>query len=423
MTKSSEVKFKLFSRGSIGVLAAAFGMLICLEFWLGVTHPFARLPVATTEQGELFTSLASIQREISNDSKKPYAVLMGSSLMVAPVVQAESKYRNQIMKRFSERRSTFCEKQLSEQLNTPSAQNVAIYNAAVGGGMASDDYFIGRALLESKNPPAAIICGVAPRDFQDNLVSGSHTTSAFQVLARPADLVDVFDNDKLTFEQKFDVTLGRVSKIWRNRSELKSYMGLLSKKTIEKICPFILFDKYGDTLVLQPLRRGVFPEEVRGTPMAYPGLAIDHYDEVKTGQQYMRSYNPVDHAAQTEQFIYFERLLSLAEKKGVGVLVVNMPLSKFNKSIMPANFYKDYRTRLQTVCDQKSAEVVDFNTTAWEANSNFIDGVHIRPSQSEKFLTALIERVASSPLSTALHSTDEQSYPVRKIGTKSDNQL
>lgn len=397
-------------------------MLICLECWLSITHPFARLPVATTEQGELFTSLTSIEKEISLNPKEPYAVLIGSSLMVAPVVQAESKYRNQIMKRFSERRSTFCEKQLSQRLKSPVQQKVAVYNAAVGGGMASDDFFIGRALLESKNPPAAIICGVAPRDFQDNLVNGAHTTAAFQVLARPADLINLLSNDKLTSEQKFDVAFGRVSKIWLNRSELKVYLGLLSKKMIEKICPFILFDKYGDTLVLQPLRRGAFPEEVRGTPMAYPGLAIDHYDTVKTGQQYMRSYNPEDRAAQTEQFIYFERLLSLAEKKGVSVLVVNMPLSKFNKSIMPTNFYDNYLGRLNAICDEKSAEVVDFNTTAWDENSNFIDGVHILPAKSQKFLSALIDCVIASPLSTALN-TDQRSVPARRIGSKSDNQI
>ncbi|MBC7996972.1 MAG: hypothetical protein IAF58_03455, partial [Leptolyngbya sp.] len=158
---SGKAKFRLFSKGSIGIIVAAFCMLVCLECWLSISHPFSRLPVATTEQGELFTSLTSIEKEISLNPKKPYAVLIGSSLMVAPVVQAESKYRNQIIKRFSERRSTFCEKQLSERLKSPVQQNVAVYNAAVGGGMASDDFFIGRALLESKNPPTAIICGVA----------------------------------------------------------------------------------------------------------------------------------------------------------------------------------------------------------------------------------------------------------------------
>ena len=75
--------------------------------------------------------------------------------------------------------------------------------------------------------------------------------------------------------------------------QAESQFGLLSKQIIEKVFPFVIFDKFGPTLVLSPQRRGVFPEEVKGTPMAYPGFVIDHYDSLKTRQQYMRTYNPI----------------------------------------------------------------------------------------------------------------------------------
>ncbi len=403
------------AKGSFGVVVTALCLLIAVEGWLACMHPLARLPVATMEQGELFNSVNCIKKEVGKQRNEPYMVLLGSSLMVAPVVQAESQFRHHPIKRFFERRATACEERLNSLLTQPAKEKVRVFNAAVGGGMASDDYFVARELLQSQTAPAAIVCGVAPRDFQDNLVPGTYSTSAFQVLANYSDLGQLWADKKLTDDKKFDIAFGRLSSLWRNRAEVKSYFGLLSKKIIEKVCPFILFEKYGQTMVLAQQKSGVFPEEVKGTPMAYPGYAIDHYDSLKTSQQYMRSYNPINKRMVDEQFAYFDRMLDLSAKHGVELLVVNMPLSRSNKAIIPPGFYTAYLTRLKDACAQRNIQFVDFNSAVWDGESNFIDTVHIRPEKSIAFIESLMKTVADSPLALALSGAQKQQIGTRPV--------
>lgn len=403
------------AKGSVGVVVAALCFCIAVEGWIAIAHPFARLPVATIEQGELFNSMRDIAKQTRDKNSQPYMVLLGSSLVVAPVVQAESQHRKRAIKRFYERRATACEEQLRQCISLPSSQQVQIFNAAVGGGMASDDYFVARELLESKHKPVALVCGVAPRDFQDNLVPGMYSTSAFQILSNLSDVKNVFSDESLTLDKKFDIAMGRVSNLWRNRAEVKSFFGLLSKKLIEKTCPFILFEKYGGTsMALAPQKDGIFPEEVKGTPYAYPGYAIDHYEPKKTCEQYMRSYNPVDKRMVDEQFDYFDRTLELAQKHGVEVLVVNMPLSLTNKTLLAPGFYESYLTKLKSICATRSVQLTDFNNSSWDKEGNFIDTVHISAERSNAFIRALMESVAQSPLSVALSGEHKQ-----QIGAKS----
>ncbi len=402
------------AKKSFGVLVTALGLFVAVEGWLTFAHPLSHLPVATLEQGELYNSIKCIEKETSGKECAPYVVLLGSSLMVAPVVQSETQYRKKPVKRFFERRATACENSLNNLvLSSPRNKTVRIYNAAVGGGMVSDDYFVARQLLQSKNPPVAIICGVAPRDFQDNLVPGTYSTSAFQILSNVNDLSPVFADKNLSLDRKFDVCMGRVSSLWRNRAELKSYFGLISKKVIERACPSVLFDKYGPTLTLSPQRKGTFPEEVKGTPMAYPGYAIDHYDALKTAQQYMRSYNPIDKKMVDEQFAYFQRLLTLAEKSGVDLFIVNMPLSRSNKQLMPAGFYQSYLSRLNSVCTGSTVTLRDFNKSQWDDDGNFIDTVHIKPEKSIQFIGELMKSVADSPVALSFSRRKNMSVGAR----------
>lgn len=407
------------AKRSIAVVVAALCLCIAVESWFSLAHPLARLPVATVEQRELFKSMRSIEDETSSHGTQPYMVLLGSSLIVAPVVQAESLHRQRAIQRFSERRATACEHALDSCMNRSASQmNVRVFNAAIGGGMASDDYFIARAFLEAKNKPVALVCGIAPRDFQDNLVRGTYSTDAFQTLSNFSDLKTVFGDTSLSLDKKCDIALGRVSKLWRNRADVRSYYGLVFKKLIEKVCPFVLFEKYGGTTMgLAPQKDGIFPEEVKGATFAYPGYELDHYESAKTCQLFLRCYNPVNEHMVDEQFAYFERMLELARNHGVEILVVNMPLGRSNKKLLALGFYESYLQRVRAVCARHDVQLTDFNTPLWDTDDNFIDTVHLSSLRSNSFILTLMQAIADSPLSLALSG-----HQKLQIGAKSGSQ-
>lgn len=383
--------------------------LVAVDLWLRFLHPLSVVPVASMEWGEIFNATRSVSREISKPDAAPYMMLLGSSLMVAPVVQAEAAQRGRPIERFFDRRS-ICGESLLKGAGSSGekVRTVSVYNMAVGGEMASDAYFIARNFLEKEGErPVAIIYGVSPRDFQDNLMQGVETSQTFRMMGRLGDVPDIARRQKMPWYQSLDVALGRVWTLWASRFDLKLCSGLLTKILVEEICPFVAFEKYGRDNKLKRQRHGQFPEEVRGTPVVYPGLSIDHNGNLATRNRYLRSYNPLNQPMVDVQFSYFARFLSLAEQCNVSVLVVNMPLSQANKLLLPPGFYERYLARVKQTCAARAIEFADFNRSPWDRDVNFVDTVHLKAERSKAFLAELMAVAGKSSLSIALKRSSQ----------------
>ena len=276
----------------------------------------------------------------------------GSSLVVAPCLQSESAFQAKPLERFHERRLTGFEQDLKvalDQASVPAhSTEIRSYLLASGGAMASDAYFLEKNVLSDapdRGHHLAIIYGIGPRDFQDNLFPRVDSSAIFQVLGRLDDLPTVFKSEPtITFEEGGAIVMGRLSSLMRYRGDLLRVLAVRSKRTIEKLVPGVLFEKYSDSLVLKRQKDGLYPEEAQGTPLVYPNLAIDHNDWKKTNYEYIRRYNPIDQSKSNIQFAYFERFLKLAASRHINVLVVNMPISTLNRSVIPPGFYGRYLT-------------------------------------------------------------------------------
>ena len=86
------------------------------------------------------------------------------------------------------------------------------------------------------------------------------------------------------------------------------------------------------------------------------------------------------------------------------VLIVNMPVSQFNKTLMPPEFYRNYLTRLAAIAQKYHCQVVDLDCPPWDNDGNFVDTVHLSPEVSCKFLQNLATATAKSRVSWALKS-------------------
>lgn len=157
----------------------------------------------------------------------------------------------------------------------------------------------------------------------------------------------------------------------------------MTKKFLERVCPLIVFDKYGGTtLELKPVRKGQFAEEVKGTPMSYPNMEVEHHSPTETNQVYMSRYNPVKWNTVSLQFKFLEKTIDMVHSTGAPIILVNMPLSKTNESVMAKGFYETYLNDLRNVCVAKGVSLVDFNKTPWDDDKNYIDTVHLTVPKS-----------------------------------------
>lgn len=370
------------------VLWAAL-LLLGLDFWLGTAHP---LQFAVTPNLDRTETFGSRQAYVSKDNKCDL-LLLGSSLVVAPVMQAEALARKEPIVRFRQRQSKF----IADCLASKISYRPDVFCFAVAGAAVSDVYLITRDVFASKNiTPAAIVYGVAPRDFQDNTWPGIDSTEAFQVLADLSEAGQVCQDKELSAERKLGVLLGRISSLWRYRSDMRLLLTLRIKKLMERTMPWVVFPKYGSTLELKPQKHGQFPEEAKGELRVFPGVAMENVGSQRTIEQYINRYRPLNEKNVELQFAHLEKLSVLCAAKKVRLVVVNMPLSKTNLQLLPDNFYKQYKERLSAVCNHSGIEYIDMQTRAYESDEKYVDTVHLKPEYSRSFLEGLTERLCQT---------------------------
>lgn len=376
---------------SVPRIILALLLLVFFDCWLGSAHPLKNAVTPNLDRTETFGSLEAYKKL----PVKPDLVLLGSSVVVAPVMQAESLLLNKPIVRFKHRESTYLEKNLDGKL--PARPNIFCF--AVAGAAVSDVHTIVRRLLvDQKNGdrPLAIVYGIAPRDFQDNTWPGVESTEVFQVLANTSDAFELAADRDITLDRKINVVLGRLSSFWKYRSDMRLLLTLRIKKLMERTMPWVVFDKYGETLELKPRKHGQFPEEAKGELRVFPGIAMENVGEKRTVEQYINRYRPLNKNNVDLQFHYLDKILSLCREARITPIIVNMPLSRANLALLPADFYREYKGRLATVCANQGAQLIDMQRASYEASDFYADTVHMTPEVSRMFLDDLAGFLAKS---------------------------
>src|SRR5262249_47757823 len=155
-------------------------------------------------------------------------------------------------------------------------------------------------------------------------------------------------------------------------SDMRDYLVLRSKKAMQ-VLPWVMFYRYDENGVLKATRHGQFPEEVKGTPLISPNTDMPHLTVEATAENYRCRYVPVNPEQNGQQFAYFERLLKLCHQRGIKLVVVNMPLSRSNLTLVPDGFYAYYKTRVTQACQTNDVEFVDMCTEPFTRDDMFAD--------------------------------------------------
>lgn len=369
---------------------------------MGFFHPLEKAPVATLDRSEVFQS----KKQWDKLKQAPDIVLLGSSLMLAPTLQEEALLYNKPIKRMEHRQS----KALSLSCKNQFAWEPDVFNFSVGGEMVSDAYFICRHILSysKEKSPKLIVFGIAPRDFQDNLLPGIETTETYKILGQVNDLKDAFKTPGTNVPKKIALSIERLSNFYRYRQDLNAYLCLQMKKGLESILPWVMFEKYGSDGKLAYQRKGQFREEAIGTPQAYPGIELDHHNHDLTMQQYQYRYQPIQDRMLNSEFDFLERLLSLCENQGVKIILVHMPLSPENLALLPGDFYANYRQRIATIANKHNTAVYNLNNPIFQNNDLYIDSVHLKVKSSKRFIDELAKLATTN--SQLIADTKELHY-------------
>jgi len=326
--------------------------------------------------------------------KSPDIALMGSSQMGAAVFSADAKTLNSTLDCVTHRKGSTLEKAIEKR----SAENVDVFNFAMGGSMVSDSYMLSKGLFHNGSKPRLIVLGVAPRDFMDNTLTSPSATEPFAFFSPYVPLGELKD---CAFSDFF----GRLS--WAIDHELPiKRLGGAFNDYVAACCPV----KAGkDVLALAP------PHKVQNQPLQ----GILTTDEVRPGEwlippqvagwpfmdntkEYLRRYHTAKPPIYQQEMAFFTAFLRDAAEERIPVLVVGMPSLTMNRTLLPEAFWAEFRGTMATLCRENKAKWVDISANPDFGRRDYLDTVHLNAAGGEKLFDKIAAAILDDPRLSAV---------------------
>lgn len=324
------------------------------------------------------------------EQPKPDVVLLGSSLMMNALHGSDSTHYNRPENAAFHHRTYYFE----ELLKQKHGQDVRTFAFAIGGQMASDAYAISSRLLAGEKKPKTIIYGIAPRDFMDNTLASPASTETFRYVGRISDLSDEEWEARKGFWERVEHVLSKVSFLYQKRLDfvylqnqaMRQVLTWLGQNMEVNRAPFEL---RGIAFLQLPEDTG--PSDLCFTP--YDKRQAKYADNL---DQYRYRYLPFKPKIYFTQLSYLEKLMKFAHDNGIEMVLVNMPITKDNMDIMPANFYSIYKKDVLALVSKYSSRLIDLNDQQRFPKEYFEDSVHLNGLGAVNFFEVLADKFSNN---------------------------
>lgn len=339
-------------------------------------------------------------RDFGRLTAAPDIVLLGSSLMMAPLHGGDAVHLNSAQNVPLHHKSQLLEDLLQEKFN----RNYHTFAFALGGEMVSDAWAISDTLLKGERKPKVIIYGVAPRDFMDSALPSAASTEVYKYMSRIGDLSAVDKDAYSSFWQQGENALSKISFTYKHRPDFLYIQHRWAKELFRKLLGYKELE-----LVNSPyhVRKQAFSElpEDNGPGSLFvdpPGPAQEPYEA--NLDEYRFRYRKVNLKQFNTQLTFLERLLVLSEKENIRIVLVNMPLTEDNMGLMPPGFYQNYLDKVTALTTSHKALLLNLNDPKIFPQKYFTDSVHLNTRGGEHFFQVLADRLKADPETAAIIS-------------------
>lgn len=358
-----------------------------------------------------------VARNYLMKEKAPPVVMFGSSLIGSATFSADTltvkNYRDCVV----DRRAATLEKDLKLCLGA----NTEVFNASIPGSMASDAFLLSCALFKPDDKPQLVIIGVNPRDFIDNTVTAPADTEPFQFFSRYVSLGNL---SKAAFSDPFaylDWTFHQYVPLKRLNARLGEIAMQLSRLGQTR------GDEHPRTLVSHlNVKRSILQVFMGGGMDIRKGEWLIPYPMPYGFQdnmpEYMRRYKNPKPALYSAEKRFFNAFLSRLKDENIKVIVVNMPSTYPNRSLLPDSFWHEFRTYLSSTCTKYGADYMDLSDDFRFIISDYLDTVHLNSAGGTRLFNIIASKIGSSPALSAAAIPQELPPELRSnVKTSSTN--
>ncbi|CAN5528634.1 hypothetical protein BH11CYA1_BH11CYA1_05910 [soil metagenome] len=365
-----------------------------------------------------------VTRSFLAKKQSPDLVLLGSSQMGSAIFSAEAEHRKAALDTTDQREVT----RLGDALKNLTGKQPEVFNLAMGGAMVSDHYLLARTLFKGAQKPKAVIIGVNPRDFLDNTLPSASSTDAFYFLSP---YVNVSNLAPVSFPGPFNLLDYRL-KEWLPLKQVTTILKGSEPPSLANVPTFTNPEAKGvlepqtkttkngsavNTQVLQAISgsAGDVRQGQWRVPAEPPYLFIDNTRE------YLRRYKNPNPPCLAGQKAYFHALLTFLKDENIKVVVVGMPSLQSNRDILPASFWSQFKSYLQTEAVASGGTFVDLFGDKRFGSHDFLDTVHLNRWGGGTLISVLAQELAKRSEITAVLGNQTTSSN-RAIGARSQKQ-
>jgi len=354
-------------------------VLLLVELWLRQGNPMDAIGIRNVDSWDIVSRI-NVSRKVC-----PQLALIGSSLML---VLNQDEHGSHF---YTGDNPSY----LGSLLRQVTGKEIKCINLSTGLQMVSEAYMVTEAACNNPCYPKVIIYGVSMRDFiQDALAAEWHTDSFNSV----APLVPVLARENVFSRQGADEFLAsHFFYIYRNRTDFKNFFSVLAKNLIEIMPVDFYFPRLGPDHKWHQLKEGFLFEQwiprkqekfAEQMYHAHPEVLRDYYKTFQTmiyHKQYKQAPEVSNH--------YLLKLVQLCRRKGIVLVLVNMPLSPDTSKVVPATQMNGFRQFLSASEKAGNFYLIDLWGDAAFQDSDYKDGVHLNFSGAKKLADKIVNHL------------------------------
>jgi len=333
-----------------------------------------------------------IAKSYLEEQNTPDVVVLGDSQMATAIFTSDAKASGKKVDVVAHRHVEGLEQRLSEKFAKP----VSVFNAAMAGSMASDHDLIARSLFlddENTEKPKLVVIGISPRIFIDNTLPAASVTEPFRFYSQCADPGNLAQLAFADYFGQMNWYINKCLPLGRLKTELQTTYSpakLLPKtKTVKKNTQDADFMK------------GMFASATKVEKDAWFVPAFMPYLFKDNTAEYVNRYTNPNPPMYAGELAFFGDLLERLNDNKVPTLIVMMPSLGPNRTLLPDNFWKVFRSNISTLCKKNQATLVDLSASPNFIIDDYLDTVHLNATGGSKLLAEIANSIADNRQLTA----------------------
>jgi len=322
----------------------------------------------------------------------PDIVLLGSSLMLVPVAGVDADFVGRRLEGADHYRSRYFE----HALQARSRRSARTFDFSLPGEMPSDAYLITDFLLKGDKCPKVIVYGLGPRDFMDNLLPSPSSTDPFRNLARFGDVSPISARAMPGWLERINFELGKVFYLYGRKTDIMARADALAVKSLDGLVPEPAGGKKFSIDSRRSLLPLYLPEQLcRGEAYFRPTTTNERPQFFDNLNEYRSRYCHVKWDTFVSQLEFLSDTLELAKSRGVHVVLVAMPITDLNRSLIQDYAFNAYLRSIKAIASAQGATFVNLYASPAFSRADFGDTVHLHSGGGKKLLDLISEALCN----------------------------